>query len=475
MTSLSSLEHVTGADRPLFFLHVPKTAGTTLIQVIEQQFDEREIARWLYPFRLVDTPADFFRRPHYFHGHVDYALMRELLPHKPVTMTVLRQPVERYLSHFGNHKRVSFEQIPDISREVFDALQQTTLADFVWNPSPILGTLAQYFQNLQAKLLASELSTDDLEVRNAQIRANEYVLPTPGLADALARLDQELAFVGLTERFQESLFLMAYTFGWFPATEYKNFNTAQPRPQQGALPADLLQEIGRLNALDQQLYEHGRALFDARYTQMQHELLERYGDREHAHASLPLVPETVAALLDKHYQQRFKDRNPLVSTIKLSFDQKMPGSHWHLPEQHPVHGVVRWTGPGRCAHLDFPLAASTPVWLRFSLALAITPETLASLEIKVNGEMLDVALESADSQAQHYKAYVSKDVLARQPGCVRVSFEVEKTLRPVDVVIAGSEDQRLLGVALSEVAIEPVQEQGGVYQKFKQMVRRLMK
>ena len=54
--------------------------------------------------------------------------------------------------------------------------------------------------------------------------------------------------------------------------------------------------------------------------------------------------------------------------------------------------------------------------------------------VKVNGELLTVTLESAEGQAQHYKAYVAKDVLARQPGCVRVSFEVEKPLRPVDVI-----------------------------------------
>lgn len=161
---------------------------------------------------------------------------------------------------------------------------------------------------------------------------------------------------------------------------------------------------------------------------------------------------------DRYQQQNIHE--PKEEKIFVEIIHGLPGSHWHLPELHPVHGVVRWSGPGRCAHLDFPLAHSAPVWLRFSLALAITPETLASLVVKVNGEVLDVALESADSQAQHYKAYVSKEVLARQPGCVRVSFEVEKTIRSADV-IAGSEDQRFLGVALSEVVIEPVENRAG--------------
>lgn len=473
MRAAVSLNQGMGTDHPLFFLHIPKTAGTTLVQVIERHFEEAEIARWLYPFRLVDEPADYFTRYGYYHGHVDYALMCELLPKKPVTMTMLRQPVERYLSHFGNHKRVKFEQIPDISREVYDAIQQTSLEDFIVNPPPVLEVLTRYFQNLQSKLLASELSRENLESRNAKIRTNEYVLPTPTFPKVRERLD-ELAFVGVTERFQESLFLMAYTFGWYPATQYQSFNTGMPRPEQKTLPAELLKELERLNSLDRPVYEHGCRLFNERYERMQRELLEHYGGRVHAHLKLPLNIETLVPLLDRHYQRCFKERNVKRRSIRLGFDRKMPGTNWYGVEWHPVHQAFRWSGPGRCAHLDFALKGKGPFWLRFELVHALTPETLENLVVSVNGVPQKVTLDTTEKHIKHYKAYVDQDVLARQPDCVRVSFEVEKPIRPMDV-IKGNQDERHLGVAIRAVSWEPAPKQGGWYDEIKRLFRWRMK
>jgi hypothetical protein len=440
-------------DTQLFFMHMPKTAGTTIIQVIEQQFAEKEIARWLYPFRLVDESPDFFEQHRYFHGHVEYSLMRSLLPGQLAVMTILREPVERYLSHFGNHQRVRFDQIPDITLDEFNQLRQTSLTDFVQNPPEILAIIARYFQNLQAKFLASELEGESLKKRNQLIRTGRYVLPTPTFEQAKQRLDQ-ISFVGVTERFQDSLFLMAYTFGWPPVTEYKSFHTAQPRPQQDKLPPDLLQEINTLNQLDQQIYDEGRKLFQRRYEQMEQELLERYGQREQAHLKLPLASDQMVELLQRHYRQRFAEQNPAVPALKLEFNQKISGSNWQTQQQDPVHGGMRWSGPGRCANLYLPLAATSDVWLRFSVVRALTQATLDSLVVKVNDKPIYVKEHFSPQQARIYEGYVSQEVLARQPGCVQVSFEVEKTIRPLDI-IAGSEDDRLLGIGLNWVEVEP--------------------
>lgn len=452
-SNFSSLECSLQADTPLFFMHTPKTAGTTMIQIIEQQFDEKEIGRWLYPFRLVDESPDFFKQHRYFHGHVEYSLMRSLLPQQMAAMTMLRDPVERYLSHFGNHQRVLFNQIPDITLDVFNRFQQTSLADFVKNPPEILIPLAEYFQNLQAKFLASELIDGPVEERNQLIRTGQYILPVPSVEQAKQRLGQ-FSFVGVTERFQDSLFLMAYTFGWPPVTEYKSFHTAQPRPQQDKIPPDLLQEIRMLNQLDQQIYEYGRSLFQLRYEQMEQELLERYGRAEHAHLQLPLSSDQMIALLQQHYRRRFVEHNPAVPALKLEFNQKISGSNWQMQEHDPVHGGTRWTGPGRCANLYLPLTAASDVWLRFSVIKTLTHAVLDSLIVKVNDEPIYMERHISEQGAKIYEGYIPQIVLARQPGCVCITFELENTVRPIDV-ITGSEDDRLLGIGLNWVEVEP--------------------
>jgi hypothetical protein len=138
----------------------------------------------------------------------------------------------------------------------------------------------------------------------------------------------------------------------------------------------------------------------------------------------------------------------------LDFNQKIPGANWQTQEQDPTHGGMRWTGPGRCARLDLPLDARSDVWLRFSVIRALTQATLDSLVVKVNDEPIFVDEHISNNGARIYEGYVSQAMLARQPGCTQITFEVEKTVKPSDV-IAGSEDNRLLGIAVNWVEVEP--------------------
>ncbi len=458
---LSQLECPQDAESQFFFLHTPKTAGTTLIRIIELQFGENEIARWLYPFRLIDSPESFFRQHRYFHGHVEYAVMCSFLSKPPVTLTMLREPVARYLSHFSNHQRVRFDQIPDITFEEFTQFQQTSLADFVQQPPGILVPLSRYFQNLHARMLASEPHSDPAESRQVMRHLIEsgYALSPPTLEQAQQRLDQ-LAFVGITEQFQKSLFLMAYTCGWPPVVDYESVNMAPHQLSRADISPDLVEQLLTLNQLDRWVYEYGKRLFERRYEQMCEELLERYGRREHAHLKLPLQTEVMVELLDAHYRLRFVERYPPVSAPRIGFDQAIPGRNWHTTQPDEVHGTFRWTGPGSYSTIHLPLAATSDVWLRFSVIRTISEELLKNLVVKVNGEQILVGQHRLENGATIYQGYVPKSVLAQFPGCVQVGFELAKTLIPVDVVPGGSQDDRPLGIALTWVEVEPARPMG---------------
>ena len=454
-STFSSLEHPLKANDLLFFMHTPKTAGATLLPIVERQFDEDKIARWLYPFQLLDMPPEFFTQYLYFHGHVEYSLMRSFLPKPPVTITMLRDPVERYLSHVGNYQRAPLSQIPDTTPDIFNQFKRTSLADFVYDPPEVLVPLSRYVQNLQAKFLASEIDSEQrpLGEQKELIKTLQYNLPVPDLEQAKRRLDQ-FAFVGLTERFQDSLFLMAYTFGWLPITEYKSINRQQPRPQQDKLPPDLLEKINDMNSLSQQVYAYGRDIFQKRYQQMEQELLERYGRREDARLKLPLAADRIVELLEDHYRQRFIERNPTIPAIKLFFNKKIAGRNWHGQEYNETFGGTRWSGPGRCARLDLPLAILSNVWLRVSVIAAITQEILDSLVVKVNDEPIAMRMNFSQNGARIYVGYVSQNILARQPGCTTICFEVAKTLKPADIM-PENEDDRRLGIAINWVQVEP--------------------
>lgn len=71
-SSFSTFEHPGSENAQLFFMHIPKTGGQSLVEVIEKQFEENEIARCLYPFDLTAKPSSYFDERRYLHGHVEY-------------------------------------------------------------------------------------------------------------------------------------------------------------------------------------------------------------------------------------------------------------------------------------------------------------------------------------------------------------------------------------------------------------------
>lgn len=446
---LSSLEHPLHGSEPLFFMHIPKTAGTTLIQFIEQHFDDNEIARWLYPHTLIEKPLNFFNEHRYFHGHVEYKIMRSYIPQKVTAITMLREPVERYLSHFGNHKRVSFNQIPDINLNTYEHFQGITLEEFVYDPPLPLIPLSKYFQNIFSKFLGSEIDDFQQDQLKQLIKDKHYILLAPKLERAKQVLE-ELEFIGLTERFQDSIFLMAYTFGWLPIVEYKNFHRDQPRPYQDNLPPHLIERIKSSNSLDENIYHHGKQLFETRFKQMNNELLERYGTREHAYIKQPLPENIIIQLLNKHHQKRYRENNPALSAFRYNFNGKISGVNWQAQQIHPVHGKFRWSGPGTHSTLILPLDGKSDIWLKISVVSAISDTTISNLKISVNGNEIQLAVSTEKKGATILEGLIPKFILAKSPGYATIAFEVEKTLKPIEI-IAKSQDDRLLGIGINWV------------------------
>lgn len=449
----SALERPIGASDRVVFVHVPKTAGTTLIQVIEQQFDECEIARWLYPPAVMEAPPAFFIRHRYFHGHVEYDVLRSRLVEPPIALTMLRQPIDRFLSQYGNHRRVTGDQVPDVPADQFEEFRRTRLDEFLMEPPPRVAPLAANFHDLQAKLLVTEHDPARAHELVPLHRSGRYVYPAPDL-DAAKRALDAFAFVGLTERFQESLFLLAYTFGWLPWTEYRSLNVGADRPRSEELPRHLLDRIVDANRIDLELYDHGRLLFERRYERMSEELLERYGRGEHAHLRPPLSPDVVADLLETHYERRFVERQPAVPAHKVRFGAKISGRGWQTRQLDPVLGVYRWSGPGPRATLDLPISAPADAWLRISVAMHITREVLDSLRVTVNEVAIDMHGRPSRTGGTILEGRLAQAVLARRPGRARIALEVARTVMAC-TIIPGNTDDRAVGIAVDWIEVEP--------------------
>lgn len=220
------------------FVHLEKTAGTTLISILRRSFGAGHCDYQLPQSKrnynkLFERPAataEDLRRLRRVYRNLQsiaahfikvYSDLHEECPEIRF-FTVLRDPVARFRSHF-------FNRSPDCSRAGFEAWMAAT-----------------YNHNWQTRMIAGEQCGKK----------------------AIELIEQRIGFVGITERFDESLVMLAH---WMNSPKFKpeyqrqNVMSNKKRPKDVAraqvdlsyleLP-EIRQRICEANRQDQIVYDH---------------------------------------------------------------------------------------------------------------------------------------------------------------------------------------------------------------------------
>lgn len=230
--------------RTFFFLHVMKTAGTSFAQHVRANFGPDEIypvptephelqeAQYWLIAKLYDlTPAQRASIRMY-HGHLPY-LVSEVID-ADVTLTLLRDPVERVVSHIRHcrrhHPRGQGRRIDEVYED------------------PWLHPL--FFRNYQVKQFA-------LTVEDRPKAHNEDVVIRSGrLALALDNLERVDLF-GLTDRYDEFLDEVIARYGWQRAADRR----LQSSDGEMRVSRALLARIAEDSAEDVEFYERAKDLY----------------------------------------------------------------------------------------------------------------------------------------------------------------------------------------------------------------------
>jgi hypothetical protein len=252
-------------DRSLFFLHIPKTAGISLRELLSRRFDPADILT----FERGDSPElrgeklarlDRYR---FVHGHVPYALA-ERFERPPFVVTILRDPLERAVSAFHHMRR----QAPDVARAFkagqgsaarardYAAAGRMSIGEWI-DHAPLAAS--RHLGNLQAWFLATPNLNERFEY------GDEYRVSVSG--SDLERAKERLAAIdafGLTERMSESVDLLAHSLQVRPLGEVGTANKAPDRPPVAALDEATLSALAGLTAQDRELYSLACRLFDER-------------------------------------------------------------------------------------------------------------------------------------------------------------------------------------------------------------------
>ncbi|MDJ0569299.1 MAG: sulfotransferase family 2 domain-containing protein [Pleurocapsa sp. MO_192.B19] len=234
----------------IIFQHIPKTAGTTLRYIIQYQFPPNAICE-LYGSsgphaqridKLKNLPESQRKKIKIINTHLGFGLHHFL--QQPYTyITFLREPVSRAISMYYYYQKTKNPRFLNLS-----------LKEFIQTYGGVQNGMTK---NLAGIVLQSQLSNNN--------KSQELCCTRKSLEIAQRNIQEHFKFIGISERFDESLLLLRKFLGWkIPLFDKSNISK---KPKD--IAQDTLKLIENLNELDLELYEYAKAIFE--------EMIERQG------------------------------------------------------------------------------------------------------------------------------------------------------------------------------------------------------
>ena len=216
-------------------MHVPKTAGATLSSMLRRAYGDHGVVgagNYLREPELTRRRAsrarlrgDWAGTPVVV-GHVPYGVFRRYLPSDTRYITILRDPLERVLSHYHRHLAARSRTPGSLDDALKAQMPEIT--------------------NLATRMLCDRYTSERLA--------------SSALEEAKSNLTQ-FAFAGIQERFDESVVLLQQLLG-LGQVPFINQHVSVERPASADLSARQRALVESANELDLELYGFAAALFD---------------------------------------------------------------------------------------------------------------------------------------------------------------------------------------------------------------------
>lgn len=218
-------------NKLVIYMHIPKTGGGTLNSILKKQYQETEVVRnggfWGDKARWKNHFSDKeMQNLQCIRGHFPFGI-HEQFPKTSTYCTMLRHPVERVISLYYH---------------------------IVTSPQ---NRMYQKAKNLNIKQFL-EKDVFNIQTKNLQTRQVSGG-GSPDLQLAKENLKTYFSVVGITEMYNESLFIMSQELGWDNLNiNYKKKHVNPNRLTKDQLSEDVIDLIKKNNQLDMELYQFAK-------------------------------------------------------------------------------------------------------------------------------------------------------------------------------------------------------------------------
>ncbi|WP_332694854.1 sulfotransferase family 2 domain-containing protein [Halalkalibacter lacteus] len=236
---MDKINHLPNPNKQmLIHLHMPKTGGTTLKKIINKNYNTNKIHdvyvdRPQLPITLEKLTN---KQVHCIQGHFPFGI-HEYFNRKATYITMLRDPIDRIISEYYFIRSIPWHNLHKKVKEM-------SLEEYQNSPTKC---------NLQTQFILGEKFRKELSNKDLQT--------------AKKILIEHFSVVGITEMFDESIFLMKEILGW-QNIFYKKANVTKNRLTKKEIPPKVIQQISKNNEFDLQLYAFGKKLLEKKLSSL---------------------------------------------------------------------------------------------------------------------------------------------------------------------------------------------------------------
>ena len=392
---------------PLFMLHIRKTAGVSVRDLISNRFLPEKC---LFQAHARENSGVDPSRFSFVTGHVPFGYLSRFA-RRPLVFTVLRDPLDRALSALyffrGNREPFMRQLEAELSAEEF--AERKRIAELSAHSTPL-------------EFLEAEPELARKQLGNTMVRAflrtpHDGNLKAADLAEAVNNL-ATCDVIGLFERLPESMSLLQKAMRWEGLGPVPHHNPTSHRRRVAEEDPQVIQILTGWNDLDSQLYTRGEELFEEQL-------------RKSRTADVPVS---------------------LPSARRFTFDQPVHGYGWHIREKNGERWIC-WTGADDHAWIDLAIEGPANSLLSCRVSHFVSNEALNGLRVLVNDRPVELK-KREDDRGLLLEAAVDVWMLYANNERVRIKFLLAARQRP-DAQNLAMPDKRILSVALESICLQP--------------------